>query len=564
MWWYGSQQVPDYWHSMIQRSSLSILVLAATALAGVPALAQGPGGTLPPLDIENVTVIGKRMVVLPKARKGEVLDTSVYRLPDGDSLLFSERISNLGGPGGTLPGYREFELPLKIDAEASMGSYVSPRLALRAEYIRASYDLAALADFRSTDGHVDGAGAVSYAAGAHGSVLVGDDASPLGRFRMSVALDHMGDSYELYGAGSRRTERSRTATELGLAIRNELPSRTQYRIGLAVSSASVEDVVGDTSVEVTALAPAFHLELGRAVDSGLDVRLRFDFASTSLRYSVPAQTPSYLSATAEAEWRAGERTTLTGGVLVASGQNSDSGSAALVMPRLAVRHSLGADLGLYAWFAPELRAASFRGRMLLAPYADREIPLHPERVPVRMAAGVNANVAGGTLDARLFFESAENTPVVVAGADTGSHGWRHLDSRTIGAAASLELPLRDDINLEAEALVRSAVEDGSGEALPMTPALDLRARGTWRASDRLSAFVSAAFQSEQRVLSPGATGGEETIASRLLLGCGASYEVLDRLRVFAEITNLVGYSYELWRDYQAPGFEARGGIRVTF
>ena len=77
-----------------------------------------------------------------------------------------ERISNLDGPGGTLPGYKEGASPLKLDAEASIGTYLSPRVSVHGEYARPTFDASAFVDFLHTEGHVDAARSSGFRAGA--------------------------------------------------------------------------------------------------------------------------------------------------------------------------------------------------------------------------------------------------------------------------------------------------------------------------------------------------------------------------------------------------------------
>ncbi len=541
---------------------VGLLILLGSVM---PVLAQGPGGgSLPTLEIENVTVIGKRTVVLPKARKGEVLDTSVYRLPAGDSLLFAERISNLGGPGGALPGYREFEQPLRVAAEASLGTYISPRVLISGEYVRPAYDLGAGVDFRNTAGHVDSAKATSVLLGAHGSLLLGDEGSPIGRFRLSAGVDYSSDSYSLYGRAAGAVDRSRTASTIALTMRDEASGSIHYSLGLNISQTSVADTRSDTTAEASATVPLFNLSAGTRVDSALELRAGFVFASTSLRYGVATQTPSYLSAMAEVEYRANERTVLTGGIVAAQGENSDSGSAGLVMPRLSARYSLAPTLALYAWFAPELRGPSYREQVMLAPYVEREITLHPERIPVNVAFGTAATIGTVALDARLFYQTIENLPAVVATAP-GTLVVEHVDASIVGLAATATVQLAEDLELQCEGIFRSSRVADSSVDVPMTPAVDLRVRAGYRFNDRIDIFGTLAAQTEQRTVlaTTSLPVDAQRVGPRLLIGGGASYRLFDRLKAFIELDNAIGYSYQRWQNYSAPGFELRGGVRVA-
>lgn len=534
----------------------------------VAAAAQTQGqGSAPPLEIENVTVIGKRVVVLPAARKGEVTDSSLYLLPPGDSLMFGERISTLAGSGGALPGYAEFEPPAHLTYEASLGSFLSPRGLVRAEYIRRSFDVAGLVDYRGTAGHVDGAEASSLLIAAHGGVSFGGDDPVLGRSRVSAEGERIGESYNLYGlvrpANASFIERGRTLTTIGARLASTQGGVVDYDLHFALSEASVRDADSGRATEATATTPRLGFLVGYRFDS-VRVALETEYETTSLLYTVPTQTPALLAARATAEWRPSESVLLTGGLLYASGESSDGESTTLVMPVASLRYDLSPTATLSLALSPELRPPSYRDRIMAAPYVNREILLRPEKVPVSVAAGGHLLVDGIALDGRVFYRAAENTPVVVADSGaTGSLRYDHVDSRSVGLAASLRWQTTPELAIAADAVVQSAVETGSSQQLPMTPQIDLRGRGDFLLTPLLTIFGTVEFQSA-RSIALVSTPALPDLPADFLLGAGGSYRILPSLEAFAEVTNLLNSSYERWWGYQAPGFEIRGGIRGTF
>jgi outer membrane receptor protein involved in Fe transport len=529
---------------------------------------NAPAQDLPPLEIENVTVIGKRMVVLPKARKGEVLDTFLYVLPPGDAMIFGERISNLGGTGGALPGYREFELPLRLDAEASIGSYLSPHGMFRAEYVRPTFDLSGVIDYRSTAGHIDSTEASSLMLGGHGSVLIGEEIPPLRSFRISLDFDHRADGYFLYGNPVLPFDRSRVGTQFILGLKSEEETPVGYAVGFRLANTSVEDRRVDTVRDVTAMTPSFSFDLAADISQTLRGGAHADFQTTSLNYSIPTQTPSFFSAHGDLEWQPSSRVFLGAGLVFGSSGRSDTaGSVSLLMPRLSARYEASEQLSLFGWFAPELRPASYRDRIMDAPYVDRQIILRPERVPVNLSGGARFVIGETRVEARGFFESAESTPVVVVeGSTPGVLRYDHVDSRTVGAAASAQIAILPNLSIAGDAIFRSATVADTDEELPMTPAIDLLARGDFNLDPTIDIFATLQFQTDQRTsLSDSLLPNEaRRIPARLLLGGGASYRIMQNLQAFAEVSNLLNYTYELWQNYEAPGFEIRGGVRMKF
>lgn len=527
-----------------------------------PLAAQGPSD-LPPLEIENVTVIGRRMVVLPKARKGEVYDTTLYTLPPGDTLLFGERISNLGGTGGTLPVFGEFESPLKLDAEASFGSFLSPRALVRAEYIRPTFDVTGTVDYRGTAGHVDSAEASSLLIGASISKAFGDAELPLNRFRLFGGFERLGDSYFLYGNTVTPFDRSRAITRFNIGLRSEEDLPVEFSIDFGLDHSSVEDRDVDTLRDVSATTPAFSADVAAIIsDSTLRATGGVDFLTTSMNYSMPTLTPAYFSVRGGLEWRPSPGLMIAGGVFYANGEHSDSGSTSLGMLRLAARYEVTRDLSLFAWFAPELRAPTYRERIMHAPYVDREIVLRPERVPVLAVAGVRFGFADmAALEIRGRYETAEATPVIVATAP-GDLTYAFVDSRTVGIEGSIRMKVARSVTVTGDVIFRTAVEDSTDEQLPMTPAIDVRGRLDFALSPELDIFGSLVFQSVQQTALGQPAFGD--IPARFLLGGGAAYRLMENLQAFAEISNLLNYKYDLWQNYSAPGLEVRGGVRMTF
>ncbi len=543
------------------RSLHILLFLLGTA----PLLAQ-QGGDLPSLEIENVTVIGRRMVVLPKARKGEVYDTTFYSLPPGDTLLFGERISNLGGTGGTIPEFGEFDSPLKLDAEASLGSYLSPRALVRAEYIRPTFDVSGTFDYRGTNGHIDSAEASSLLVGAQISKAFGDESLPLTRFRLSGGFERIGDSYFLYGNSLTPFDRSRAITRFNVGLRSEEELPVEFAIDLGLVTTSLEDRDVDTLRDVSATTPAFSADVaGTLSDSGLRGRLGLDFITTSMNYSVATLTPAYFSIRGDLEWAPAPGIMLTGGLVYGSGENSDSGSVSLILPRLSARYEVSPSISVFAWYTPELRAPSYSDRILRAPYVDREIVLRPERVPVLVAAGARVSLPALTAEVRARYEKGEGTPVVVATAP-GDLSYGYVNSTSMGVEGNIRLLITDAIAVTGDAIFRTATVDSTSEELPMTPAVDVRGRLDFALTSQIDIFGSLTFQSQQRtVLGTGALPDDaQEISARFLLGGGAGYRLLPNIQLFAEISNLLNYDYELWQNYSAPGFELRGGVRATF
>jgi hypothetical protein len=542
------------------RRLIPILLLAAS-----PLLAQDADPGLPSLEVENVTIVGTRTVKLPPARKGEVVDSSVYLLPPKDTLLFGARLSGFGGPGGALPGYREFDRPAGGHAEASFGTHLSTRVMGHAEYNQRTFDLMGTVDFGATAGHVDSAEASSLLVDVHGGLLLGGDDPSAPRVRITAGFDRIGDNYFLYGTRVSPFDRSRTATRIDARLLSAQDALLDYGLYFHLEQTGVDDALPDTNTTATASIPGFGLSLAAGNDT-LRGRLGVDYQIATLRYGRSQSTPNWVDAHLDFEWHPNPQLLLTVGGFYAGAQFSDSGSTTLMLPRVSARLQAAPALALYASYSPELRAPSYRNRIMRSPYVERTIVLRPELVPLSIAAGARLTGSATTLDARVLFETAENTPVVTAdSAATGVLRYDHVDSRTLAIRGSVETRILSALGLLAEAEIRSAVETSSDEQLPMTPQIDVRLRGDYELGEALGLHATLRYESAQRVsLGDRRSDLAREIDARMLLDAGATLQFSPAIGLFAEATNLLGASYDLWDGYVAPGIELRAGARITF
>lgn len=269
------------------------------------------------------------------------------------------------------------------------------------------------------------------------------------------------------------------------------------------------------------------------------------------------------------EWSPSAGLYVTAGGVVAHGRFSDSGSSTLLMPRGAIRFEASKNLAIFARFAPELRAPSYRSRIMRAPYVNREITLRPEKVLLYGAGGIRLAAGSFNIEAEAFFEKGENTPVVTLAEGAGELRWIHRDSRTFGLRGGVRAGFGEKISLQGELTLANAVDEETDEQLPMRPVIEARGRVDIALTDRLGVFGTLTFLSERNVTFDPAllpTGIEQTIDPQFLPGAGAEYRLIEspNLSLFAEVTNLLAQSYQWWQNYEAPGLELRVGGRARF
>jgi hypothetical protein len=83
-----------------------------------------PPQETPKLEIPEITIVGKKAITLPFARKGEIYDVNVYTLPPPDSSILGvpPSVSLLGG---RLPRHENRDDPWRTSVDGALGSFGS-------------------------------------------------------------------------------------------------------------------------------------------------------------------------------------------------------------------------------------------------------------------------------------------------------------------------------------------------------------------------------------------------------------------------------------------------------
>jgi vitamin B12 transporter len=101
-----------------------------------------------------------------------------------------------------------------------------------------------------------------------------------------------------------------------------------------------------------------------------------------------------------------------------------------------------------------------------------------------------------------------------------------------------------------------------GEELLRRPKNAANASLTYRAASRLSTNVAVRYAGAS--FDTGPVGGEVRLGGYVLVDLRASYELLDRLEIYARVENATGKHYETEYEYGTLGRVAYAGVRASF
>jgi hypothetical protein len=537
--------------------SLCLLLIAGEGLARQAAPQDTVRG-LPTLEIPEITIIGKKAITLPFARKGEIFDVSVAGVPAPDSSLLESRPA-INLPIGALPRYDEPLVPLHLSAEGTVGNFGTFGGRAFVKYVSGLWGFDGDAGYSTTQGHVDNSASNAFRLNGRARSIVATDNDLLKSFRLSLGTRFIHDSYGMFGIRDSSPDRSRNNFALDIALRS-LDHRTND-IGIAFSAdiSSVSDSYAGYDSSVSVVSPSLGVTYETDLGGSLRLMSELRYASSALNYDHSVQSPSCASFDAGMQWKVAEGWYLEAGGTFASATGSSGQSPSLVAPFGILRWIMDADREIRLWIRPEMSCPTYSSLIRSNPYLGREMLLEPERKPVNFGGSFWYNSSWIDIECSASFAHTSGTPVILA--DTAGHlKVAAADANVASAEAAGTIHPSDASSVRFTAAIRPSYFDGTTTLLTMNPLVALGARAEYSIGLPATVWCSADFTSRQNV----DVTGENTLGDRVVIGAGASTSVLPRTLLSVEAGNLFNMGYEWWRGYEAPGVTLRVNARVNF
>lgn len=519
-------------------------------LIGMRAAGQeGEKKEMPRLDIPEITIVGKKAITLPFARKGEVLDIELFEAPAPDSSLL-ERRPYSSFAAGTLPRFRETMHPWRAYAEAGIGSFSTLSLNGAVSYSELEWGATAHAGFAATQGHVDRAKGSSLNLGVDGSAIVATDNDFLGRFRATGNLGFAAEEYGMFGIPD-TADRTRRSLDLTAHVTSAEERGVGLSFGLGVHTLSIEDEGAGNPGKASAVSPVLSTSVSADVEAVRIVSM-FRYESSSLAYGAPTEAPTLLDLSSTAQWKISEYVSAVLGAKYVHGTHSDGGSGTLFSPIAVVRWEPMSNISLSIWWEPEVRVASFANHSREIPYLIREPLLRHERKPIY--GGVTAAYIGGMTSVEIRGSYAETRETPLALADSGVIQLGYAPTRQVKLDVSGSLRVSDQTRVYLGSIIQHARENGSSVQLPMTPSVELHARGEFSLPIPIKIWSSLNYVGSRNI----DIAGTKSLSSYLLLNAGATSAIIPWALLSLDVENVLGKTYQWWSGYTAPG------TRLTF
>lgn len=528
----------------------SLLIFAAVLLIppGLPGQ-EKPSlrdtSIMPQLEIPEITIVGKKAITLPFARKGEIYDVELFEPPAPDTSLIEER-NSFAFPLGTLPRYEDSFVPLHLSAQGSIGSFTTFLGRLFADYKKRNWGIYGNAEIKSTNGHVSGAGGESAGFDVKGHALVKTDNEILGSFRTLGGVKFNHNSYGLYGIAGEDVDRSVSSVDFLAELHTVERESNSLDMGISATLWSVKDIYPASEFSSSTVTPKIGIKYGKGF-SGFRLTSELLYQSTSLNYNYPIQTPSLFNFLLGTLWDLSASWKLSAGATLGHGNSAEGGSKTMLRPFASLRWQIDHDRQLMIWFKPEMKMSQYDDWMRANPYLTRQILINPEEEQINLGAHFWYNSGLYAVEIKGTALLVKNKPVQVS--RNGLVDLSYIDAEGFILDMNGIVYPTGMTEIKFTGLLQPLFQKGKSDQLPMVPLLKLGARGQLRFKYPVTVWSVAELWSKQN----GTLDGTVRLKERFVVSAGLSTTIIPRVCLSADISNMLDQKYEWWGGYEAPG-----------
>jgi len=547
-------------------------------LAGQKLFSQQRSSDLPTVKIEQIVNSKKKFISIPWARKGESLDTTVYRLNPVDTFIYAHKVSNLFGSGGTLPPFREFFKNYNFNYEASLGSHISPHLVAAADYADETLQTQGKFSLGYFKGNVENSNNLSFDFNASADYLLTTDLPFLDTVKPFISVLFLTDNYKLYGLENgldtgvvaNPTSRGRTISDFKFGIKNSSESLIKYNINFDFAYTGLNDKVTEPQEEITkntsesesGLAAEFSFSAGKILNTILGINFKGRNYETPLGGS--QLSPSILTGKCIFESKIGNAFLATIGVVYSQAQGTAIQSVNLdkqtfIAAPVSVNYSGLDKLSLFAKYLPELRLQPLKEYALTSPYIS--VPnILIEKIPSKAELGFKYSSESMNFIGTVFLEQAEKKGVVNSSVDTlGKLFLDYAETDILGFKFEGNYQ-SSPYYLSVSSTYTKARKARTDTLLPMTPVLWANSKIGCEVTEELKLNAESEIITEQNTTFAPLVSNLPKLPTSIIFNLNAEYRYSD-MTFFAGVKNITNAKKYLFANYLAPGLEVLCGLR---
>jgi hypothetical protein len=511
---------------------------------------------MPRLEIPEITIVGKKAITLPFARKGEIFDVRVYEAPPPDTSLIGDR-QTMAIPIGALSRYEEHQQPWRASLEGALGSFSTGKVLGYLDYKTQRWGIYGNGGFNTTQGHTQNSAGSSGRLEVNAHSLVSTDNEFLKTFRTSGGVTIAQESYGMFGIPGADVHRRRNNVDLRGQVGSVDRRGNVIDLNLAANIWSITDTRSGIDSNVSVVSPDLRARVG--FDPGnVNLSSEFFYSGSSLNYQHPSQSPSVLGVNASARWQLADKLVIHAGAIYHRGSDNTGQSQSLLAPTAIVQWEADQDREWSFWFEPEIHLMTYDEHVQENPYFTREIAIRPERKPVRFGTTLvyKDRVLSATLSGA--FTHSTNRNVTVADS-SGRITLEGVAADQFTAQADGTLYASTGARIKFSGVFQPGHEIGTSVQLPMVPIVRVLGRGELDLHSPVTLWSSVEYWSRRHI----DRAGTNSLGDVVLVGAGVSTDAIPRTVLSFEIANLFNTSYRWWNGYVAPGRQLTLDARVN-
>ncbi len=538
---------------MIKVNILLLIFVFFTATFSQEQVVKKDSTAMPKLEIPEITIVGKKAISLPFARKGEIFDVHIYEAPLPDTSILIQRPA-MSLPIGSLPRYDEPLVPWHLSAEGGLGSFSAFNLRTFVDYKGRRWGIYGNAGIHATQGHKSNADGRAFNLQMTSHSLVKTDNDILKSFRVYGGIRFASESYGMLSVST--LDRSRTNFLLDSRLQSLDREKGAFDFGLNADIWSITDSDSGKDSSVVAVSPTISLGYKTRI-SNVRFATELLYSGSSLNYDTPTESPSIIGLSTSAKWMMVNKWSLYIGGLLQNGSTSDGGSRSLLMPFATVKWELDRDRQLSFWFDPRMHLESYGEISKQIPYLKREIVLRPERIPFNLGSTFWYN--SGIISIELSGAFSKSTDKRIVLADSGKIWFTHVDAVQFFLRTNGTINPVDHCRITFNGVVQPTYEEGKSTQLPMIPPVQIGSRVEYDLNFPLTVWSTTEFWSKLNIDLDG-----NKMNGRFLVGLGASSDIIPRTVISFEVSNLLNQKYEWWSGFNAPEIAFNLNAKVNF
>lgn len=495
---------------------------------------------LPKLDIPEITIVGKKAITLPFAKKGEynIIDYVTPQKPDSSMLGIKQLLLASG-----TRHYSAIDFTEKLNGylEAGFGNFSRVHLLGLIRYSDAVWEASLRTGYTSTSGHVKNSDGNRFSIGADFGTMINTDNEYLRSFRIVNLLDFASDKFGIYGFRDSTVRRSRQLLSFKTNLASSEFKSISINFLLGLNSFKIED---NDRFNSSVFLPEFRISSSFNV-SKVSFLSKLSYETSLINYSIPTESPTLLQISLLSQTYLNENIYTSFGFKYINGTNSDGGYQRFFYPAGIIKINFGSNLKFSIWFEPDVINNSYISFMLENPFLSRELLLRYSFKPVNLGVGVDYSYKFLSLYTKLSYAKLNNAFYPFVKNEAIYLGYADVDEFKIDINGIFEITKQ--IKLYTNWVYNNSRMKSIKQQLFMRPEFQMQNKIEYALEFPLKVFLSADYYTK-RLLEQ-----YDSLPAYFVLGIGANTNIIKKTMMSLELNNLLNTDYDYFYGYPAPG-----------